>query len=73
METLYNVIVGPDSRIRLQSSVKPEKGLEVFVFTLYQEFDLAISGLTLARDWLNSEEDEAWSQVLQRKGMPIRC
>ncbi len=68
MQNVYDAVVEPDGRIRLESSVHLEKGLKVLVAVSRQETDSAISGLvlsehSLADDWLNAEEDEAWAHL----------
>jgi hypothetical protein len=69
MENFYDAIVESDGRIRLKSAVHLEKGLKVLVAVPRQETDSAISGLgfsepSLADDWLNTEEDDAWAHPL---------
>ena len=68
MENLYEAVVEPDGRLRLSSAVHLEKGLKVLVAVPRSEKDTALSGIalsepSLADDWLNPEEDEAWAQL----------
>jgi hypothetical protein len=68
MEPLYEAIVEQDGRIRLRSPVPLETGAKVFVSIPRKERDSAVCGLelserSLAEDWLNVEEDEAWAHL----------
>jgi hypothetical protein len=68
MENLYEAVVEPDGRLRLSSSVHLEKGLKVLVAVPRSEKDSALSGIalsepSLADDWLNPEEEEAWAHL----------
>ena len=68
MENLYEAVVEPDGRIRLNTSVHLEKGLKVLVAVPRSEKDSALSGIalsepSLADDWLNPEEEEAWAHL----------
>lgn len=64
----YEAIVETDGRILLKTSIHLEKGLRVVVAVPEQDVDSAASGIaltepTLAADWLNPEEDEAWAHL----------
>lgn len=68
MEPLYEAIVEQDGRIRLRSLVPLETGAKVFVSIPRKERDSAVCGLelserSLAEEWLNVEEDEAWAHL----------
>jgi hypothetical protein len=68
MENLYEAVVEPDGRLRLSSAVHLEKGLKVLVAVPRSEKDSALSGIalsepSLADDWLNPEEEEAWTHL----------
>jgi hypothetical protein len=68
MENLYEAVVETDGRIRLSSAVHLEKGLKVLVAVPRRENDSALCGITLsepslADNWLNSEEEEAWAHL----------
>jgi hypothetical protein len=68
MENLYDAIVEPDGRIRLNTSVHLQKGLKVLVAVPRNDKDPALNGITLSEpslsdDWLNSEEEEAWAHL----------
>jgi hypothetical protein len=68
MEPLYEAIVEQDGRIRLRSPVPLKTGAKVFVSILGKGRDSAVCGLelserSLAEDWLNVEEDEAWAHL----------
>ena len=68
MENLYEAVVEPDGRLRLSSAVHLEKGLKVLVAVPRSEKDSALSGIalsepSLADDWLNPEEEEAWAHL----------
>ena len=68
MENVYEAVVEPDGRIRLSTSVHLEKGLKVLVAVPRSEKDSALSGIvlsepSLADDWLNPEEEEAWAHL----------
>lgn len=68
MEYLYEAVVEPDGRLRLSSAVHLEKGLKVLVTVPRSEKDSALSGIalsepSLADDWLNPEEEEAWAYL----------
>ncbi len=68
MENFCDSIDEPYCRIRLKSSVHLEKGPKVLLAVPRLETDSAISGLvlcepSLAADWLNTEEDEAWAHL----------
>jgi len=68
MENLYEAVVEPDGRIRLSASVHLEKGLKVLVAVPPSEEDAALSGIalsepSLADDWLNPDEEEAWAHL----------
>jgi hypothetical protein len=68
MENLDEAVVEPDGRIRLSTSVHREKGLKVLVAVPRREMDSALSGIalsepSLADDWLNPEEEEAWAHL----------
>jgi hypothetical protein len=70
MQNLYEAVVETDGRIRLSTAVYLEKGLKVLVAVQRSEKDLALSGIVLsepalADDWLNPEEEEAWSHLQQ--------
>ena len=65
MENLYEAVVETDGRIRISRAVHLEKGLKVLVAVPRSEKDSALSGIalsepSLADDWLNPEEEEAW-------------
>lgn len=65
MENLYEAVVETDGRIRLSRTVHLEKGLKVLVAFPRNEEDSALSGIalsepSLADDWLDPEEEEAW-------------
>jgi hypothetical protein len=66
MENLFEAVVETDGRIRLSTAVHLEKGLKVLVAVPRSEKDSALSGIVLrepalAHDWLNPEEEEAWT------------
>lgn len=68
MENLYEAIVEPDGRLRLSSAVHLEKRLKVLVAVPRSEKDSALTGIalsepSLADDWLNPEEEEAWAHL----------
>ena len=68
MENLYEAVVEPDGRIRLSTSIHLEKGLKVLVAVPRNEKDTAVSGIalsepSLADDWLNADEEEAWAHL----------
>ena len=68
MENLYEAVVETDGRIRLSRAVHLEKGLKVLVAVPRSEKDSALSGIalsepSLADDWLNPEEEEAWAHL----------
>jgi hypothetical protein len=68
MDNLYEAVVEPDGRLRLSSAVHLEKGLKVLVAVPRSEKDSALSGIalsepSLADDWLNPEEEEAWAHL----------
>jgi len=68
MEYLYEAIVEPDGRLRLSSAIHLEKGLKVLVTVSRSEKNSALSGIalsepSLADDWLNPEEEEAWAHL----------
>jgi hypothetical protein len=68
MENLYDAIVEPDGRIRLNTSVHLQKGLKVLVAVPRSNKDSALSGIALSEpslsdDWLNPEEEEAWAHL----------
>ena len=68
MEKLYEAVVEPDGRIRLDTPVQREKGLRILVTIPQTDLDSALSGIvlsspSLSADWNNSEEDEAWSYL----------
>lgn len=68
MENLYEAIVEPDGRLRISNAVHLEKGLKVLVAVPRSEKDSALSGIalsepSLADDWLNPEEEEAWAHL----------
>jgi hypothetical protein len=61
MENLYEAVVEPDGRLRLSSAVHLEKGLKVLVAV--PRSGIALSEPSLADDWLNPEEEEAWAHL----------
>jgi len=70
MENLYDAIaiVESDGRIRLKTCVHLEQGLRVFVAVPGRVIDSAPSGIALSEpalslNWLNPEEDAAWSHL----------
>ncbi len=68
MENLYEAVVETDGSIRLSSAVHLEKGLKVLVAVPRRENNSALCGFTLseptlADDWLNPEEEEAWAHL----------
>ena len=68
MENLYEAVVEPDGRLRLSRPVHLEKGLKVLVAVPRSEKDSALNGIplsesSLAEDWLNPEEEEAWAHL----------
>jgi hypothetical protein len=68
MENIFEAIVETDGRIRIKSPVHLKKGAKVFVSVPSDEADSIIGGvvlseMTLAADWLNSEEEAAWSHL----------
>ncbi len=68
MQNLYDAIVESNGRIRLSSSVHLEQGLKVLVAVPRPGSDsaisrLSLSELSLADDWLNPEEEEAWAHL----------
>jgi len=68
VENLYEAVVETDGRIRLRRAVHLEKGLKVLVAVPRIEEDSALSGIvlsepSLAGDWLNAEEEEAWARL----------
>lgn len=68
MENLYDAVVESDGRIRLNTSVHLQKGLKVLVAVPRFDKDSALSGIalsepSLADDWLNPEEEEAWAHL----------
>ena len=68
MENLYEAVVEPDGRIRLNTSIHLENGLKVLVAVPRSEKDSALSGIalsepSLADDWINPEEEEAWAHL----------
>lgn len=68
MENLDEAVVEPDGRIRLSTSVHREKGLKVLVAVPRRVKDSALSGIalsepSLADDWLNPEEEQAWAHL----------
>ena len=68
MESLYEAVVESDGRIRLNTSVHLEKGLKVLVAVPRSEKDSALSGIALSEtslsdDWLNPDEEEAWTHL----------
>jgi hypothetical protein len=72
MDPLDEAIVEQDGRIRLRSPGPLETGTNVFVSISQKGRDSAICGLvlserSLAEDWLNVEEDEAWAHLLVEK------
>ncbi len=48
MEKLYEAVVEPDGRIRLNTPVHLEKGLRVLVAIPQTELDTAVSGIALS-------------------------
>mgnify|MGYP006291408883 FL=1 len=69
VDNLYEAVVETDGRIRLSRAVHLEKGLKVLVAVPGFEKDSALSGIalsepSLADDWLNPEEEEAWAHLL---------
>lgn len=68
MENLYEAVVEPDGRIRLNTSVHLQKGLKVLVAVPRCQKDSAFSGIalsepSLSKDWLNQDEEEAWAHL----------
>jgi hypothetical protein len=68
MEQLYEAVVEPDGRIRLNTPVNLERGLRVLVAIPQTELDTVVSGIALSEpsllaDWINPEEDEAWAHL----------
>ena len=68
VDNLYEAVVETDGRIRLSRAVHLEKGLKVLVAVPGFEKDSALSGIalsapSLADDWLNPEEEEAWAHL----------
>jgi hypothetical protein len=68
VENLYEAVVETDGRIRLSRAIHLEKGLKVLVAVPRIEEDSALSGIalsepSLADDWLNPEEEEAWAHL----------
>lgn len=68
MDKVFEAIVETDGRIRLTNPVHLKEGSRVFVSVPSEEKDSAVSGLllsekSLANDWLNPEEDMAWSHL----------
>ena len=69
VDNLFEAVVETDGRIRLSRAVHLEKGLKVLVAVPGFEKDSALSGIalsepSLADDWLNPEEEEAWAHLL---------
>ena len=70
MGRLYEAVVEPDGRIRLNTPVHLEKGLRVLVAIPQTDLDTAVSGIALSEpalsaDWNKPEEDEAWAHLQQ--------
>jgi len=68
MDRLYEAVVEPDGRIRLNTPVHLEKGLRVLVAIPETELETAVSGIALSEpalsaDWNKPEEDEAWAHL----------
>ena len=68
MEKLYEAVVEPDGRIRLDTPVQREKGLRVLVTIPQTDLETAISEIALSEpslsaDWNNPDEDEAWAHL----------
>jgi hypothetical protein len=68
MDRLYEAVVEPDGRIRLNTPVHLEKGLRVLVAIPQTELETAVSGIALSEpalsaDWNKPEEDEAWAHL----------
>ena len=68
MENLYEAVVQPDGRIRLNTSVHLQKSLKVLVAVPRCIRDsvlseIALSEPSLSDDWLNPDGDEAWSHL----------
>jgi hypothetical protein len=68
MDNLFEAVVETDGRIRLNRAVHLEKGLKVLVAVPRSEMDSSLSGIalsehSLAGDWLNPEEEEAWAHL----------
>jgi hypothetical protein len=68
MENFYEAVVETDGRIRLSRAVQLEKGLKLLVAVPRREKDSALNGIALSEpsltdDWLNSEEEDAWSHL----------
>ncbi|NBO09822.1 MAG: hypothetical protein EBV30_10905 [Actinobacteria bacterium] len=68
MDNLYEVVAETEGHIHLSRAIHLEKDLEVFVVGPQFEEDLALSGIalsdpSLADDWLNPDEEEAWAHL----------
>jgi len=68
MDRLYEAVVEPDGRIRLNTPVHLGKGLRVLVAIPQTELETAVSGIALSEpalsaDWNKPEEDEAWAHL----------
>jgi hypothetical protein len=68
MENLYDAVVEPDGRLRLNPSVLLQKGLKVLVAVPRGDKDSALNGIALSKpslsdDWLNPDEEEAWAHL----------
>ncbi len=70
MENLDEAAVGSNGRMGLSTSLHPENDLKVLVAVPRGEKDSALSGSALSKpsladDWLNPEEEEAWARLQQ--------
>jgi hypothetical protein len=68
MENIFDAVVETDGRIRIQNPVHLKTGSKVFVSVPSDAPDSVISGVVLretalAVDWLNSEEEAAWTHL----------
>ena len=70
MDRLYEAVVEPDGRIRLNTPEHLENGLRVLVAIPPTDLDIAVSGIALSEpalsaDWNKPEEDETWAHLQQ--------
>jgi predicted DNA-binding antitoxin AbrB/MazE fold protein len=68
MDKVFEAIVETDGRIKLTSPLELKRGCRVLVTIPSEKEDATLNGLLLSEqslkaDWLNPEEDAAWSHL----------